>query len=198
MKTKLMAMLLSAGAMLGAWADLGGSGTQAAPYEIGNYADLVAFAAKVNGGETNAWAVLTADITATGATWTPIGNWDQKYSGNFDGRNHAIADLSNASVSPAPQFAGLFGAVGPNGTVRNVKLVDVDLKAKDKDDSESSGSGGVVGYNSSGVVTNCSVSGVVRDGVYSGGVVGMNLEGTVVNCCNAGNVSGFVAGGIVC
>ena len=49
MKKKLTAMLLAAGAMLGAWADLGGSGTKAAPYRIGNYADLVAFAAKVNG-----------------------------------------------------------------------------------------------------------------------------------------------------
>ena len=41
-----MATLLTAGAMLGAWADLGGNGTKAAPYEIGNYADLVAFGAR--------------------------------------------------------------------------------------------------------------------------------------------------------
>ena len=175
---------------------LSGSGTEADPYLIGTYDELKGFASRVNGGETNAWAVLTADITATDTAWTPIGNEDNMYTGTFDGQNHKIANLSNASVSPAPEYAGLFGAIGPNGTVRNVKLVDVDLTATD--DSESSGSGGVVGYNSSGVVKNCSVSGVVRYGVYSGGVVGLNLGGTVVNCCNAGNVSGFVAGGIAC
>ena len=177
MKQKLTAMVLALGAILGtfeAGAALAGNGTKTDPYRIGNYSDLVAFAAKVNGGETNAWAVLTADITATDTAWTPIGDDRGKaYVGTFDGQNHKIANLSNASVSPAPEYAGLFGAIGPNGIVRNVKLVDVDLTATD--DSESSGSGGVVGYNSSGVVKNCSVSGVVRYGVYAGGVVGLNL-----------------------
>ena len=56
---------------------LAGSGTAASPYEIADYADLLAFSAKVNGGETNAWAVLTQDIDASASTnpataWTPI------------------------------------------------------------------------------------------------------------------------------
>lgn len=60
MKKKLMTMVIAAGAMLGAWADLAGNGTKTDPYRIGSYGDLVAFAAKVNGGDTNACAVQTA------------------------------------------------------------------------------------------------------------------------------------------
>ena len=205
MKKKLTAMVLALGAMFGAFeadAALAGNGTKADPYRIGSYGDLVAFAAKVNGGETNACAVLTADITATDAAWTPIGNESRNYIGTFDGQEHAIAHLSNASVSSAPEYVGFFGVIGPNGIVRNVKLVNVNLAAPlygpaHDEYGEGTGSGGVVGYNSSGAVKNCSVSGVVKDGCYSGGVVGLN-SGTVVNCCNAGNVSGVVAGGIAC
>ena len=76
MKKKLTAMVIAAVAAFSvfeAGAALAGNGTKTDPYRIGSYGDLVAFAAKVNGGETNACAVLTADITATGTTWTPIG-----------------------------------------------------------------------------------------------------------------------------
>ena len=53
MKKKLTAMVLALGAMFGAFeagAALAGNGTKADPYRIGSYGDLVAFAAKVNGG----------------------------------------------------------------------------------------------------------------------------------------------------
>ena len=44
-------------------------------YEIGSAADLVAFADLVNGGESGANAILTADIDLTNATVT--GTWAQ-------------------------------------------------------------------------------------------------------------------------
>ncbi len=201
MKKKLTAMVLALGAMFGAFeagAALAGNGTKTDPYRIGSYGDLVAFAAKVNGGETNACAVQTADITATGTTWTPIGDcpidsWDKFYVGTFDGQNHTISDLSNASVSPSPDNAGLFGLVGPNGIVRNVNLVNVNIAAAE---GEGTASGGVVGING-GTVKNCSVSGVVKLGCYSGGIVGLNAAGVVEGCCNTGKVIGFYDGGIV-
>jgi len=197
LKTKLMTMLLALGAALGAFeagAALAGNGTKTDPYRIGSYGDLVAFAAKVNGGETNACAVLTADITATGTGWVAIGNEHLWYAGVFDGQGYTIADLSNASVSPSPDNAGLIGFVGPNGIVRNVNLVNVNIAAAE---GEGTASGGVVGCNAGGAIKNCSVSGVVRVGCYSGGIAGYNAQGMVEGCCNIGNVTGICVGGIV-
>ena len=196
MKKILTAMVLALGAMFGAFeadAALAGSGTKADPYRIGSYDGLVAFAAKVNGGETNACAVLTADITATGTTWTPIGDdWGKTYVGTFDGQNHTISDLSNASVSPSPDCVGLFAFVGLNGIVRNVNLVNVNFAG-----SERGACAGVAGLNLGGTVKNCSVSGVVKEGCYSGGIVGYNISGMVEGCCNTGKVIGYYVGGIV-
>ena len=75
MKQKIVAM--TAALALGAAAPfkasatdgtLAGSGTAASPYEIADYADLLAFSAKVNGGETSAHAKITQDIDATAST----------------------------------------------------------------------------------------------------------------------------------
>ena len=59
--------------------------------------------------------------------------------------------------------------------------------------------GGIVGYNSSGTVTNCAFSGTVTGtDDYVGGVVGVN-SGNVINCTNTGSVkgSGDRVGGVV-
>ena len=106
---------------------LAGSGTAASPYEIADYADLLAFSAKVNGGETNARAVLTQDIDASASTnpataWTPIAEVDVPpkvyYTGTFDGGNHVISGLTYSN--PKGFGAGLFGCVGEGGRVQNV------------------------------------------------------------------------------
>ena len=66
--------------------------------EIASYADLKAFAARVNGGEKTLNAKLTADITCTDKTWTPIGTDNESYKGTFNGQGHTITGLSNADV----------------------------------------------------------------------------------------------------
>ena len=189
MKKKLTAMVLALGAILGAFeagAALAGNGTKAAPYRIGNYAELVAFAAKVNGGELSAWAVLTADITASGSAWTPIGIDDNhSYAGTFNGQGHKISNLNNASVET--YTAGLFGFAGPGAVVGNVNLVAANIVGTDN-------VGGIVGYCNSGVVVeNCVVSGSVSGNDYSvqvGGIVGYARPNTVVRACRAnGNFS---------
>ena len=198
MKTKLTAMVLALGAILGtfeAGAALAGSGTKAAPYRIGNYAELVAFAAKVNGGELSAWAVLTADITATGTAWTPIGiDYNHSYAGTFNGQGHKISNLNYASVEISN--AGLFGIAESGAVVENVNLVAANIVGNGN-------VGGIVGLCVSGVVVeNCIVSGSVC-GVDSfvrvGGIVGGAGPNTVVRDCRAnGNFSSTEeVGGIV-
>ena len=71
MKQKIVAMMVALATSLGASATdgtLAGSGTAVSPYEIADYADLLAFSAKVNGGETSAHAKITQDIDATAST----------------------------------------------------------------------------------------------------------------------------------
>jgi len=164
-----------------------GQGTAEDPYVIGNYAALVAFAGKLEEGQTSACGVLTADIVAEGTEWVPIGN-NGVYFGTFDGGGHAIRGLSNEGVAEVPLYAGLFFSLDSGAVVRDVRLEDVSIKGK-------SGAGGVAGIIAGGAVSNCCVSGSVS-GTWAGGVAGLIQHGRVANCWASGSVSGEWAGGI--
>ena len=116
---------------------------------------------------------LTADITLTGE-WTPIGKDDSHaYTGTFDGGGHTIKGLT---VTGSDDYAGLFGYIGENGTVKNVKLEGVQIES----DNGLSSVGGVAGYSYRGNIENCSVSGSVSgSGMngFAGGVVGYQSGG---------------------
>ena len=88
-------------------------------YQIGTAEDLVAFSELVNGGETLANAVLTADIDMTNesANFLPIGNENSMYSGTFDGQGHKI---SNLNVKYDFARVGLFGVIQPPAFIKNV------------------------------------------------------------------------------
>ncbi|MBQ8429460.1 MAG: hypothetical protein IJX30_05145, partial [Clostridia bacterium] len=167
-------------------------------YQISNAGQLYWFAAVVNGGTTNANAVLVKDITInTGVlaeiaketpdtsgflTWTPIGNSSNEYAGTFDGNGHSISGIY---INGTSDDQGLFGWV-KNGTVKNVTVLDSYIKGGQS-------VGGVVGYNDRGTVQNCYNTGAVSGADYVGGVVGWNFGsndgGTVQNCYNSGTVS---------
>ena len=176
-------------------------------YEIGNAGQLMWFANLVNGGTSNANAVLTKNITvnqnlltsltydAAGAVtngdsfrvWTPIGTSENYYTGTFDGNNMTVSGLyfNNSDTD----YVGLFGYVGSGGKVQSIGVIDSYLSGGDD-------VGGVVGGNH-GMVQNCYNSGTVTGGTPVGGVVGMNYS-TVENCYNTGAVSGRNSvGGVV-
>ena len=171
-------------------------------YQLGSANQLYWFAELVNGGETNANAILTADIvvnenvlkedgTLNGTPsreWTPIGNYDVQYDGTFDGDGHTISGLyfNNSDV----EHVGLFGCVGGNGTVKNVCILDSYFCGYNF-------VGGVAGGNNYGTVSNCYNTGTVSGNSYVGGVVGQNA-GLVINCYNTGVVIGIRSvGGVV-
>ena len=185
--------------------ELTGSGAKENPYQIGSAAELREFAELVNGGKTDASAVLTDDINlnpdmkidedgtvTNGAVtnqkelreWTPIGTNSSRYSGTFDGDGHTISGLY---IDSTADYQGLFGYVDTGGTVKDLGV-----------SGSVSGNnyvGGVVGYNS-GHVKNCYNTGSVS-GNSVGGVVGYN-SGSVTNCYNIGDVSGSkYVGGVV-
>lgn len=181
-------------------------------YEIGNVGQLYWFAGLVNGTlgyidqDRLADAVLTKDITVNSnvlnpdgtlagkadilRSWTPIGSdYNNQYTGTFDGQNHTISGLY--LDNPDKASVGLFGSIGSdynNGNnkcarISNVNLVDSYFNA-------GSNVGGVCGqsaYLTS--IENCRNAGTVKGDSYVGGICGDN-SGTIQTCINTGAVSG--------
>ena len=141
---------------------------------------------------------LAADITlpavpADQSNWTPVcSDYDNPYTGTFDGGNHTITGLT---VTTSDRYVGLFGCIGSGGKVKDVTLKDVQIES----DNGTSDVGGVAGW-SYGNIENCSVSGSVScSGSHSiaGGVVGFQVGGSLTGCSSSATVNaGSIAGGI--
>ncbi len=189
-------------------------------YEIGNAGQLYWFADKVNNDYENfgsANAILTANIVVNEGTmsaettgvreWTPIGNYDYRYTGTFNGNSKAVSGLYfNDSEA---WYVGLFGWVDTNGIVKNTGVINsyfngdwhvggvvgwnygtIENCYNTGEVSGSSDVGGVVGWNSAGTITNCYNTGDVSGNECVGGVVGLNERGTITSSYNTGEVSG--------
>ena len=161
-------------------------------YTVYNAEGLKNIAKLVNEeGKTDINITLTNNIDLTGIDWTPISKDDNKaYTGTFDGGNHTITGLT---VTGSYKYAGLFGDIDENGTVKNVVLEDVQITS----DNSSGSVGGVVGDSFGGNIENCSVSGSVSGTLYVGGVVGSQWGGSITGCNSSATVKGEVyVGGI--
>ena len=138
---------------------------------------------------------LATDITLPAvdegkSNWTPVGtSSSSSYTGTFDGGNYTITGLT---VTGSNEYAGLFGDIDENSTVKNVVLEGVQITS----DNSSGFVGGVAGNSFRSNIENCSVSGSVS-GSYVGGVVGYQWGGTITGCSSSATVNaGIVAGGI--
>ena len=183
-------------------------------YEVYNADGLLAWNKAVQ-GNLSLNCTLTDDINLTGKEWTPIGDYDNRYTGTFDGGNHTITGLT---INQYGNYVGMIDFLDSGGTVQNLTLENVNITGGDivgsvvgdnygtvtactasGNVSGTSRIGGVVGYNN-GTVTACyHASGNVSGTSYIGGVVGRNTSGTVTACYHAsGNVSGTSnVGGVV-
>ena len=130
-------------------------------------------------GKTDINITLDTDLTLTGE-WTPIGTESQPYTGTFDGNNYTITGLT---VNQTRNYVGLIGCIGSDGTVKNVKLENVNITG------DGFFVGGVAGTNY-GTIENCSVDGTLTNYVQClGGVVGDNL-GSIIGCSSSGTITG--------
>ena len=134
---------------------------------------------------------LTADIDLKGIDWTPIGKDDNKaYTGTFDGNGKTITGLT---VTGSYKYAGLFGDIDENGTVKNVVLEDVQITSDNSSGSVGgvasvSGTtfaGGVVGSQWGGSITGCNSSATVKGVTYAGGIAGSTNSGATLTACYA-------------
>ena len=179
------------------------SGWAATTYEIGSASDLEAFAAKVNAGETDACAVLTADIDLADVTHTPIGTADWMFCGTIDGQYHTISNLNNMlcgtidgatltkiivasgeikdNTEYAPHtgvFAGTCGTSKPNTISYCISGANVVTSTGD--------TSGFVG-KMYGTIENCAFTGTLKAVTSTGAFIGSDygaapLNATVKNC----------------
>ena len=157
-------------------------------YTVTTADGLKAVADIANSGSLDINIILDKDLTLTGE-WTPIGTESHQYTGTFDGGGHTISGLT---VTGSDQWAGLFGYIDKDGTVKNVVLENVQITS----DNQYAYVGGVAGY-SEGNIENCSVSGSVSGNSNSngtsncvGGVVGQQYGGTITECSSSAIVDG--------
>lgn len=155
-------------------------------YQIGSADNLLEFAQIVNAGESDAKAVLTADIDLSGKSWTPIGNNDHRYVGTFDGQFHVIDNLYCEGV----EKVGIFGVVsggcviknliaGPNNVIKGDHMI-----------------GGIIGTSEgSGLVTleNVGHEGYVEGSgnnccAFFGVVMNGGPATKMINCYNTGDI----------
>jgi len=131
--------------------------------------------------------------------WRPIGSYSttttRPFAGTFDGAGFVICGVyTTGEGGSRPSYRGLFGYVR-DGTIKNL-LVTTSLI-----DECGSNSGGLVGYNSGGIIINSSFKGIVLAGntiQYVGGLVGYNHLGSITNSNATGYVSGSsYVGGLV-
>lgn len=133
--------------------------------------------------------VLENDIDLTGKIWTPIGNKDVSYSGDFDGNGKFIYNLT---VNSNAGSVGFFGGLAVGAVVHNVKFDNAKV-------SSSNGASyvGVVAGASLGKIEDCNVRNSEVSGNYAGAITGNNS--LQVNRCNALDVTvsaTYAAGGI--
>ena len=177
-------------------------------YVVDGTEALDALATYVNAGNTASGMRFkqTADITYAHSTdwnddsstennFTAIGYFNsgpdfRYFCGTFDGGGHTVSGIriyKGGSDSTTDSYQGLFGVVY-RGTVKNVTLADIRITGYHF-------TGGVVGYNDVGTVSNCRVESnvcihsVQGNAENHGGVVGYNYVGTVCDCFSAATVS---------
>ena len=160
-------------------------------YTVTTAEGLKAVADIANNGNLGINITLTENINLTDIDWTPIGtDYYNQYTGTFDGGNHTITGLT---VTGSNEFAGLFGFIGPGGTVQNVVLEGVQITS----DNSSGYAGSVAGYCYGGILENCSVSGSISGTLFVGGVVSNQIGGSIAGCSSSATVKGVIfVGGI--
>ena len=194
---------------------LSGSGTASDPYRIVNAAQLAAFAAAVDGGNTYAgeYVALGASIDLSGIdSWNPIGDEAKDsaniFQGTFDGQGYSISGLTiSANVTSGEGNYGLFSTLGNQAAVKSLNVVGAQVSVTGSDAADRIRAGVIAGCTGKAAVSghanigaridSCSATGSAsaistNDKMpYAGGIAGMGDIGTAItNCWTDVDVSG--------
>lgn len=132
-------------------------------------------------------------------SWTPIGNTNAKFTGNFDGQKHTINNL--CITTSTTEYVGLFGLT-INANIKNIRLENLNLNCKGNITYEI---GGIVGY-----IENATISNIVINNasIYCkngdvGGIVGVSENVNITKTRFSGKITNdatyyaYGSGGIV-
>ncbi|MEP4534175.1 MAG: Ig-like domain-containing protein [Cyclobacteriaceae bacterium] len=168
----------------------GGSGTEADPYIISTKEDLKSLSE--NNDHWDKYFKQTADIVLEtadfevggefyndGKGFSPIGNYNNPFSGSYDGGGHTISGLY--IDRPDQNYVGFIG--NNTGFVEDLGLVNVNIK------DGHYYIGGLIGYND-GSLSRCYVTGSVSGIDHIGGLVGTSIGGAISNCYSTSSVLG--------
>jgi len=171
-------------AMVDAGTYSGGEGTAEDPYWISTVADWSELIATSADWDKN--FILINDIDFGGANLTPVGKWDQPFTGIFDGHGHVLRNI--VFEWQLNREAGLFGYID-NGRIQNLDV--------DKIDSSVTFAGSLCVSNR-GTIRNCHVTGDSYIGGWDvGGLCAENL-GTIDDCSSTASVFGGSNAGGLC
>ena len=166
----------------------GNTGTSDNPYTISTAGGLQLLAAYVNSGtifdyydeeDTHAYDVytgkyfmITDDIifdTTIENNFTPIGDQFHIFQGTFNGGGHIIRGIN---IYTDKRYVGLFGHLGKENTamITNVTLANASIIG-----NNILYTGGIVGHNNGGSISNCLVANSIINGnSYTGAIAGLN------------------------
>lgn len=164
---------------------------------------------------TAGYEELASEGADHGKGWQPIGASDHRFTGSFNGQGYEIRDV--VINRPDGTFVGLFGAVGGQGVIQNVGVVNASVTGEwtvgglvggnwgHVSDSYLTGSvsgddcvGGLVGGNAGSVSSSYAIA-IVTGHWDVGGLVGGNdLYGNVSTSYSVGEVTGeWAVGGLL-
>lgn len=155
---------------------------------------------------------LAKNITLSG-NFTPIGSTATPFTGNFDGQNYTINNLTITNTTSSINL-GLFGVIS-SSLINNINLNNVTISQTADNNNNSTYIGSLVGLNNNGSIDNAYVYNPVitlngtndgkngARGYYDvGGLVGASFGGLIQNSASIGgsisnhvniNASGFIA-----
>ena len=158
-----------------------GAGTSADPFVLTTSDDVVNMGVRVS--DWKGHFVLANDIDMSG-----VGNYTPPtcFEGVFNGNGHKIINLKlDTSLSGVRRQVGMFGYVDVDGVIKNLELLDVNIKG-------GSFVGALAGFVNEGIIENCHTSGsVVGTQEYDvGGLLGNICYGMVEKCSSSCTVQG--------
>ena len=165
-----------------------GSGTESDPYQISSFDNLLWLSA--NGGSSQHF-LQTADIDAANSTTLDSGLGFQPISFNasfYNGAGYKISNLfmDRPTTASGGYQSGLFGLVKNGSIIRNVSVVDANIKGYQL-------VGVLIGalQSSSALLTSYATGVLESDGRQSGALVGNLSGGTIKNCYSDVTLSRF-------
>lgn len=156
---------------------------------------------------------INEDVTADTASlykWTPISNYDKRYTGSFDGAGHTVSGLYIVTTN-GTNGIGMFGYAGKDSKISNLTLADSIINGTAKYTGGIAGDaydmqnchvlksvtvtgtqyvGGVAGYVDHSISKCSNAATVTASSSYVGGVTGYMFGQTMLKCYNTGSVTG--------